>query len=354
MTRNLAVACSAMAAAAMIAADGPIRVPAAATARDGFTTWIERRAPGAFDPAPRAALRGLRVAYRMDAEILVPLVVTSIQLLSRAGVGAATASYRDFRSASGETIRAYEFFTTSLPERARGIDRMGFFREALGVTAQAVDWTAYFGTMTASPERTLAQAERATGGQRVIAYEVTDGYSCPTELKAGVFDIEVDRRGTNAEELYETVRPKLGGQTPRYTRSLEGGIGRTLPPVAFLGALQVSLRGAAVSRETPQAARAPRVAFVHNGTVRYLVVDSLAPDLSRGRAAAAQGFAANAALVYRLDFRIVNPGDADGVFRLWAELPARADRAADALPIAPIAFELTPRSFLRLHFDRSK
>jgi hypothetical protein len=58
--------------------------------------------------------------------------------------------------------------------------------------------------------------------------------------------------------------------------------------------------------------------------------------------------------VYRLDFRIYRAGGEDGRFRLWAELPLNADRSAGAEPIPPIAFELTPRSFLRLHFDRVK
>jgi hypothetical protein len=353
MTRHLASACVALATASLVAAPGPA-VRAVGDRAEGFTTWIERRAPGAFIPGSHETLGGLSVAYHMDAEVLLPLWVTSLTLYSRANVGLATAFYRDIRLSDGEKIRTFEFFTTSVPERARGVDRMGFFREALGLTDRGFDWTAYFGTMTTSPEKTFEQAEKASGSGPRVAYEVTDGFSTASETTAGVFDVVVDRRSTNADELYETVRPKLADGQPRYTRLQQGSGARPLPPLAFLGALQVSLRAAAASRLGPKATPVPRVAFVHNGTVRYLAVEGMASDAGRGRTAASQGFAKDPAAVYRLDFRIINPGSDDGQFKLWAELHREAGSGADVVPIPPIAFELTPRAFLRLRFERSK
>jgi hypothetical protein len=352
MTRILGAACAAVSAlVSLVVAPGPV-ARAAGGHDERFSTWIERQAPGAFDPASHATVRGMRVAYRMDADVLLPLWVTSLEIFSRANVGMATAFYRDLALPGGQRVRAFEFFTTSLPERARGIDRMGFFREALGLSARGIDWTAYFGTMTASPEQTLEQAERAVKREGTVAYEVTNGFSTSAETTAGFFDVDVDRHARSADELYSIVRPMLDGRTPSYTRSLQRNNGEPLPPRAFLEALQVSLHEAAASPRGAQPARAPQVSFVHNGRVHFLVVKEVAPDASRGRDAVAGGFAGNAALVYRFDFRITSASGEDGRFRLWAELPLNADRSAGAEPIPPIAFELTPRSFLRLHFDR--
>jgi hypothetical protein len=347
---------SAGVAIALVTALGVARHPAALQGQGqdpAFATRLESRAPGAFEPTSRAPLGGLNVTYRLDAQVLLPLLVTSLTIYSRENVGSATASYRDAMSDSGDLIRAFEFFTTSVPERARGMKRMGFFREAVDLGPVSEHWTAYFGVMSASPEQTLAQARAATENA-TMTYQITDGFSSSTESAATRYDVTVDRPGTSAADLYATVRPLLRSRPPRFARSLQGTPRQPLPSLAFLGALQVSLRELALSRAHSGTGRAPDVAFVHDGSVRHLKVDGLKADPASGRPFVAGGFVKDVARVYRIDFRIVNPGSEDGPFRLWAELPSNVNDRADALPIAPIMFELLPRSFLRLHYERTR
>lgn len=347
---------SASVAIALVAGLGVARHPAAFQGREQdavFATRIETRAPGAFEPAARAPLGGLNVTYRLDAQVLLPLLVTSLTIYSRENVGSATASYRDALSGSGDLIRAFEFFTTSVPERARGMKRVGLFREAVGLGPVGTHWTAYFGVMSASPEQTLDQARNATQNA-ATTYQITDGFSSSTESAATRYDVTVDRPGTSAADLYATVRPLLRSQPPRHTRSLQGNPRQPLPSLAFLGALQVSMRELAMSRAHPGTGRTPSVPFVHDGSVRYLKVDGLKADPASGRPFVAGGFVKDTARVYRIDFRIVNPGKEDGSFRLWAELPSGVNDRADTQPIAPIMFELLARSFLRLHYERTR
>jgi hypothetical protein len=230
---------------------------------------------------------------------------------------------------------------------------MGFFREAVALGPAGEHWTAYFGVMSTSPEQTLDQARAATESA-AITYQITDGFSSSTESAATRYDVTVDRPGTSAADLYATVRPLLRSRPPRYARPLQGTPKQPLPSLAFLGALQVSLHELAMSKGHPGTGRAPEVPFVHDGSVRHLKVDGLKADPASGQPFVAGGFVKDLARVYRIDFRILNPGNEDGPFRLWAELPLSVNNRADAPPIAPIMFELLARSFLRLHYERTR
>lgn len=336
--------------AALLALPGTVDpAPFQNRSADGaFATWLETRAPGAFEPNARAEIRGLRVAYRLDAQFYLPLWVASLPLSSREDVGVTTASYRDTLSESGDVVRGFEFFTALVPERLRGIYRMGLVREAVNLGPQGPRWTAYFGMMTAAPEQSLDQASAAASDPSAIRHQVTDGFASPTESRANRFDVPLKARGTSALAIYAASRPNLGTLPPRPLRSLEGSAPQPLPAVAFLGALQVSLQQAATS------GRPPVVPFIHNATLRYLEITGLKVDAGTGRKFVAGGFVKDPSRVFRIDFRITYPGKGDSPFRLWAELPPEGSGRADALPIAPIMFEVSPRSFVRLHFERTR
>jgi phosphoglycolate phosphatase-like HAD superfamily hydrolase len=76
------------------------------------------------------------VSYRVDAHVSLPLGFAALELWQKPGVGMAVASYHDYREASGQTVRAFELFSISDPDRAQGFDRCGFFREALALSAR--------------------------------------------------------------------------------------------------------------------------------------------------------------------------------------------------------------------------
>jgi hypothetical protein len=339
-------------AGVVAAAGGAASVPPPSGGARPYVTWIENRASGAFDPAT-PQLRGLQVGYRVDAHVMLPLGFTSLELWSRTDVGMAVASYRDFAAEAGEVLRAYELFSESRPERARGFDRRGFFREAVRLTPRGVAWTAYFGAMTSWPEKTLAEARRSADGPQPHTYEAIDGLSAPLETNSAVFLVATDRKLAGPNDLWAAVRPQLDAKPPRHSESIVGSAAKPLPPLAFLGALQVSLRSAAVHRTAPLPPKATRVAFTHNGQVRQLELTSIDRDPERARLYARPGIVHDTANVFQLHYRIINPGAEDGEFRLWAELPADARDDPHAPPLAPLAWEMQLRSYLKLVFERT-
>ncbi len=316
-----------------------------------YVTWIETRASRAFDQAT-PQLRGLHVAYRVDAHILLPLGFTSVELWNRPGVGSAVASYRDCETESGDLIRAFELFSSSDPKQAHGFDRRGFFREALRLTPSGVAWTAYFGAMTSWPEKTLSDARKSVDGPQPHTYEAIDGLSTPLDSRAAIFDVSTDGRLHDSADLWSAVRPQLELRRPRTNFVLSGTAVRPLPTLAFLGALQASLRSAAAHRAKPLAPAATRVAFTHNGMVRLLELASVSQDAARGRRAVTAGLARNAGDVFELRYRIVNPGFDNAEFKLWAELPAGTVDDALTPPLPPLGWELQLRSYLKLVFER--
>jgi hypothetical protein len=317
-----------------------------------YSTWIESRASRAFDPAT-PQLRGLHVGYRVDAHVLLPLGFTSVELWQKPGVGTVTASYRDCASDAGDIVRAFELFSSSDPERAHGFDRRGFFREALQVTPSGVAWTAYFGVMTSWPEKTLSEARKSADGPQPHTYDAIDGLSTPLETRSSVFQVATEGRLTDSGAFWAAIRPQLDTHSPRSVLAQDGSPVKPLPSLAFLGALQVSLRSAAAHRGHPLASSATRVAFTHNGLVRQLELSSMAPAPRRGQAAVAAGLAHNAADVFELRYRIVNPGFEAGEFRLWAELPAGTRDTALTPPLPPLGWEMQLRSYLKLVFERT-
>lgn len=316
-----------------------------------YVTWIESRAGRVFE-RDTPQLRGQQATYRVDARVLLPLGFTSMELWNEEGVGTAVASFRDCASESGDVVRAFELFAASEPERAHGFDRRGFFREALRVTPSGIAWTAYFGAMTSWPEKTLSDAKKAANGPQPHTYEAIDGISSPLDSRAALFQLSTEGKLHDPEELWCALRPQLSSLKARSNLVLAGTPAKPLPALAFLGALQTSLRSAAVHRGKPLPAAATRVRFTHNGIVRQLELSSMSPDAARGRRAVASGVARNAGDVFELRYRILNPGFEDGEFRLWVELPATVQEDLLSPPLAPLGWELQLRSYLKLVFQR--
>ena len=331
------------------AAAGPWNASARGQAASPRVTLLDQRAPGLFDSTTQP-LRGLEVRYRLDARVLLPLGFGAVPLWSRPDVGWVDASYRDRATDDGAVVRGYELFASSRPERARGLNRLGFFREALRLTGDGVEWTAYFGTMSASGEKSYSEATKAVEPGQPHVYDVTDGLAAPLLAQASIFNVPTEARAATASELYAILRPHLG--QPRRTPSATGSPARPLPALAFLGALQASLARAADSA-APLKAKGLRVGFVHNGIVKQLEISGIRRDPRRAGAVAGSGFVRNANDVYSLDYRITSSEGTDGTFKIWGELPSsRPDLPGG--PIAPLAWEFQPRSFLRIYAERMR
>ena len=295
--------------------------------RDWFALLLTasglRAAPS---PSPAAALfsrskvpaGGDRRSYRADA--LVQLL--GITVFSRAGVGAGFASAH-----SGSEASVLRFGAGSYPERAKGLNRLGYIEEL-----QAASEAAYFGFMTSSPEESVAQARQALakGSGEAHHFSVAEGWLGPHAAKGSVirrsFPPQVSWKDAAAllRDLREACR-----QTPGEFREVPSD-----PAVRpFLHAVREALLDAAsrVQRE-----------YVYNSRRYRLRIDKDADPAMAKKLAARNLCAASARLVHASGE--IRREDAPGVtkFSFWAE-PERS--------LLPLRIELQARSYLKLVFE---
>lgn len=113
--------------------------------------------------APAAAPADLIAAYDVEASILF----FGVTIFKRAGVGQSWIRWRQ----TGEEAEV-EFAAGSIPGRARGLNRLGYFYEQ-----GAEDEARYFGFMTTSKEESFDSARKAieTKAGDGLPYSVTEG-----------------------------------------------------------------------------------------------------------------------------------------------------------------------------------
>ncbi len=356
LTRRLIAA--ALAAGALVTASV---VPSTETLADPTVPWVEAWAPGAFDLGGRTPLRELSAAYRVDATVLLPLLFTSVPIVSRSGVGIARATARDFEETQDARLRAYEFFAASLPERARGLNRLGFLREAVRLTATGADWTTHFGVIAANREDTRNAAEQALDdaeNEDSQPYSIINGRIGADRARNSVVHLTLPSRWTSAAQLYTDLRPRWQGREPDYTRDLRNeGDHAYGQPFGFLGSLQVSLRSvaAAVERGEDPRRRHRYQPYVHNGHVFRFELRDVDDDEEHARRYAQEGWVTDPTAVRRLEYTIRDERNKNvETFTLWVELPRAGFNDPFAAPIVPLAFEFTPRAFLVLKAVRTQ
>jgi hypothetical protein len=313
----------------------------------GVEIELHRHAPGAFNPA-LPARRTARVQYRADAQVLLPLLVTSLRIASRTGVGTASAEVRDLDLPSGARVLAYEFYAASIPEKARGLDRLGFFREAVIDADAGTRRTSYFGAMSVSKEQTLDEAKRAIEqNPGLAAYDVIDGLVTREAATSRSFSITLKGRAPSPAAFFERV---YGGIDPARSKPkppLKAPSGQSLDGYSFLAAFQTLLQTAASS---PEKVRGLSRTFVFGGEQRTVEIRDVDTDASRGRDWAARGLVTRPEAVRRLECRITAPTwKVD--FSTWAEL-SPAPAGATAPFVVPLRVEYLARAFLRLVFER--
>lgn len=332
----------------------------------GETLWIEARAPMAFgegaegDGADRTAGETLalhRARYRVDARVLLPLLLLKVPLVKREGVGFSSFTIRDYAGPAGSRMRALEYLAASFPDRARGLNRMGFLREAMPVAPDAEPWSAYFGVISDKREETLDDAKAALeedpDGQ-VLA--IIDGIVDAGGSRNTVSHVRLGGRWTDAGELFDEVRRRLRDRSHSYRRRLEnrpeGSSGRAYEdPVAFLAGLQASLRQVAASLANDEDPEGIRQRYVHNGRPLIFEVTGVDGDGDRGRRHAEAGWVRDPDAVRRIEYRIEETDDEEvEEFKLWVEMPPSV--ADPERVFLPLEYEFEPRSFLRLRAVR--
>lgn len=317
--------------------------------------WIELRAPGAF--------RGDRVVetdvtYRVDATVLLPLLFTAVPIASRDNVGIGSFSARDLRDGNAARVRALEFFAASYPDRARGLNRLGFLREATGMTRNEPVWTAHFGVISANREDSREAAEQALDREAELQpYSIIDGFIDAGGAASTVTRLALNGRWTGAGQLYDEVRPLWTERPPDYERHIPNRERRLYSePWGFLGGLQASLLAIASDRirgENPQK-RHRYQSYVHNGHVFRFEIRGVEADAQRAAAYATAGWVVDRRALRRIEYRILDDrGDEVETFQVWVELPAVYENDAPAEPVVPVAFEFRPRAFLELRAERT-
>ena len=319
--------------------------------------WFETRAPGAFGDSRVGASEEWAVAYRVDATVRLPLLIAAIPIASRENVGVTTFATRDFTLDGRTGVRAYEFYAASFPERARGLNRLGFLREAVVVAGREIIETAQFGVISSEREDTMAKVDRVIDNDaELLPYSVIDTLITADAADSRVLRLLMSGQWDTAAGLYEEVRPGWEGEDPTYTRHLSNDDRSGYEtPLAFFSGLQVSMQAVAnavAAGEDPRDTQRYQP-YVHNGRPLRFELRKIARDEKRAAEYAGGGWLENPEALRRLDYRL---RDARGVevdrLTLWVELRASSPDDPFPPPHMPVAYEYEPGAYLRLRAVR--
>ena len=266
--------------------------------------------------------------YRADAQILL----VSLPLVRWANVGGGSVAAREMAAPGQGTLRFLEFTGFSRPERAAGLNRLGFFRELSRVGADDAAEFLYFGLMTASPEETAEAARKALHSTaKEITYTAIDGRIAAREAETVVAQFAAPAQWSvaNRSELIQRARLALSAAT---ARPPESGARRTgLRP--FLHALADALR-----------APGPTEAQFAYGARLYHLGLQKSADAKAARYFREHGLISASGNVVRVTGQLRREGaDKETKFRLWME-----EGAAQPLPLR---IEYQAKSYLRLIFE---
>ena len=320
--------------------------------------WFETRAPDAFGDARVAASEEWAVAFRVDAAIRLPLLIAKIPIASRQNVGVTTFVARHFTTDRRTGVRAYEFYAASFPDRARGLNRLGFLREAVVVTRTGIMETAQFGVISSEREDSMAKVEGVLDNDaELLPYSVIDTLITASVADSRVLQLLMSGQWDTAAELYDEVRPRWNSEEPTYTRhfSNDDPASGYETPLAFFSGLQVSMQAianAVAAGEDPRDTQRYQP-YIHNGRLLRFELRKIARDEKRAAEYARDGWLDNPEALRRLEYRL---RDARGTevdrFKLWVELRASSPGDPFPRPHLPVAYEYEPAGYLRLRAVR--
>jgi hypothetical protein len=269
-------------------------------------------------------------SYRADANI----VLFGITIFSRSDVGGGFARLVEPSSGSNGTVRLL-FVSGSRPDRAHGLNRMGYIEEAVTETNARPSHADYFGFMTASGEDSLADARKALHGpsQGEVPFVASQGEIEESSSRHTVRHVVLPAslRWTNAQQLLDVVREDLNRPG---AGSGQAELNHGERPGTFLYTVLSMERSSARTNDAT---------FVHNGKLFRLHAVKRADEKMGGQ--------------FVGDHLIASPRDAmelaglirnavtgtETAFRVWF------DRTSPNL--LPLRFEFQPKSYLRLAFE---
>jgi hypothetical protein len=253
--------------------------------------------------------------YRADAV----LMLGSLPIYRRRGVGSGYAVCRRVETDAGAAW-LLGFAGGSWPQRARGLNRLGYYCEVVSSGAESAPTASYFGFLTVSEEADLAEARRSldaghpTAAFSVIAGQVGRVSLCRLARFSAPAELGWPQWSTLLAGALEAIR------SPRLICQDAAGAG------PFLHAVREAI-------DSPASHRSQR--FVYGGYAHRLeTAKRPAPHLAEryGRPVLVLSGAVHSG-------RTGNKSR----FKLWLE--------DDPAATLPLRIELQPRSFLRLSFE---
>jgi hypothetical protein len=246
-------------------------------------------------------------------------------VLRRSGVGAGRVTWSE-----NAKFRLLDFTGYSFPERAAGLNRLGFIRELTRKGTDPME-SIYFGFMTASPEETAADARKALHKEtHDQLYTAIAGRIAPGEMETITSHFTAPPRLSLAqrEELLAMAHEALSAASPKPCEFDP----RTSSQPTFLQALATLLQDS--SRDHTQC--------VFNARVYDLCLRRY-PDANATRYFRGKRLIAQASTVIRAEGRLRHEtGGKETNFQVWVEEGAR--------PL-PLRIEYQPKSYLRLTFE---
>ncbi|HJZ96449.1 MAG TPA: hypothetical protein VKE70_08070 [Candidatus Solibacter sp.] len=275
--------------------------------------------------ADRAPALNLERRYRADAQVLL----LGLQLLHRENVGGGSVLWREFKD--GSNTRLLEFNGFSAPERAAGLNRLGFIREMVRSAPDRGGECIYFGLMTASPEESADEARKALHSTtKEQIYSAIDGRigSAEAETTTARFTAPAGVSGRQSAELVQRARRALESAHP------------VVAPHPAHECCQSFLQTLAAMLESPGRNEGR---YFYSGRP-YRIRLSRSADPKATAQFRERGLLAASAEAIRVTGKVRREaGGKETDFRLW--IPTAAER-----PL-PLRIEYQPRSYLRLTFE---
>jgi len=265
--------------------------------------------------------------YRADANIML----FGITIFSRSDVGGGFARIVETNGPAGG-VRLL-FVSGSRPDRAHGLNRMGYIEETIGEGRAAR--AEYLGFMTASGEESLADAKKALHGPAAgqVEFVASRGEIDDTSARSTVrhMPLPSSARWTDAPRLLETVQEDLSKPGGGFAQA---DLSRGDRPGTFLYTVLSMVRSTA---------RANDGSFVHNGKLFRLHAVKR-PDAKAGAQFTQAHLIASPNNAVELSGLIRNAKTGvETTFRVWF------DRTSPNS--LPLRFEFQPKSYLKLVFE---
>lgn len=278
-----------------------------------------------------------RREYRADAVILL----FSLPVYTREGVGSGFATAKR-ENAGGQMIESLQFGAGSDPERARGLNRLGFIEEKLTLRNGSPAESIYTGFMTASEEQSFDQARKALDASSgMLPYMGIEGRIQPGEARSRSvrFQTPAAWNWTRFDELMpmaEQILRSAAKDGPNILQSRETIVEGVAAqgPRSFLSAVMAAIHDGAEKNE---------YLFVYGGGQHRLQSEKR-PDAKMGKRLVSRGLAKNPEAVMALHGKLQQVGgSANTKFRVWFD-----KNPANPLPLR---IEFQPKSFLALAFE---